>query len=357
MSWYYAENNERRGPIDDDALQALVAAGTIRPDTLVWREGLAAWVPYRQAAAGVAGPSATTPADASARACSHCGKLFPADEMIELAGRSICAGCKPLVVQHMIEGTGGDGGVTFIDPAQFLADLRARGGYRIRIGSVLSRAWATVTANFFPCVGVTLLVYLIMGVSQNIPCLGLLAPFLLTGPLIGGIYFYFLKQLRGQPAVVGDAFNGFNKPHYGRLALTGTMTTLIILAAAAVLIGPGVALNWTALQDKSGEPPTAFIVWCFVAVLPLMYLGFCWLLSYALVIDKGLEFWPAMELSRQVVNMNLGGWLLCLLVNALLSLAGMMVLCVGLLVVMPVSVCSLMVIYEDIFSSRPGPTA
>ena len=88
-----------------------------------------------------------------------------------------------------------------------------------------------------------------------------------------------------------------------------------------------------------------------------MYLGFCWLLSYALVIDKGLEFWPAMELSRQVVNMNLGGWLLCLLVNGLLSLAGMLVLCVGLLVVMPVSVCSLMVIYEDIFPSRPDPTA
>ena len=358
MSWYYAENNERRGPIEDAAFQALVAAGTIKPETLVWRDGLAEWVPYREAVRGVSGTPASPAADSSARVCSHCGRLFSADEMIEIAGRSICAGCKPLAVQHMIEGTGGAAaGGTPIDPVQFLADLRARGGYRISVGSVLSRAWATVTANFWPCVGVTLLVYLIMGVSQNIPCLGILAPFLLTGPLMGGIYLYFLKQLRGQPAVVGDAFSGFNQPHFGRLALTGTMATLIVLAVLAVLIGPAVALNWDALQSKSEDPPAGFILWCMAALLPVMYLTVAWMLSYALVIDKGLEFWPAMELSRQIVNMNLGGWFVILLVNGLLMLAGFLVLCVGVLVVMPVTVCGLMVIYEDIFSSRPGPAA
>ena len=357
MSWYYAENNERRGPIEDDAFQALVAAGTIQPDTLVWREGLASWVPYREAASGAAGPSEPRPAVAGARACSHCGKLFPADEMIELAGRSICAGCKPLVVQHMIEGTGSGAGGEPFDPVQFLADLRARGGYRIEVGSVLSRAWATVTGNFWPCVGITLLAYFIMAVSQQIPCIGLLSPFLVTGPILGGLYLYFLKQVRRQPADVGDAFSGFNKPHFGRLALTGTVATLIVLALMLVLIGPGVALNWSALQSKSNEPPIGLIVWCLVAFVPIMYLAFCWLLSYALVIDKGLEFWPAMELSRQVVNMNLGGWFVMLLVNGLLIILAIIALCVGVLVVMPVSVCSLMVIYEDIFSSRSGPTA
>ncbi len=358
MSWYYADNNERRGPIEDAAFQALVAAGTIKPDTLVWRDGLAAWVPYREVVHGAAAAPAGTPPDSSARACSHCGKLFPADEMIVLAGRTICAGCKPLVVQHMIEGTGGAGGAgTPIDPVQFLADLRARGGYRISVGSVLSRAWATVTGNFWPCLGVTLLVYVVMGVSQQIPCLGILSPFLLTGPLMGGLYLYFLKQLRGQPAVVGDAFSGFNKPHFGRLALTGTIVTLIILGIMAVLIGPAVALNWAAFQSDSAEPPIGFMLWCFAAVLPVMYLSVCWLFSYALVIDKGLEFWPAMELSRKVVNMNLGGWFVILLVNVLLAMAGFIALCVGLLVVMPVSVCGMMVIYEDIFSQRPAPAA
>ena len=352
MSWYYAENNERRGPIEDAAFQALVAAGTIRPETLVWRDGLTEWVPYSQAAA-----AAAAPADSSARACSHCGRFFPADEMIVLSGRSICAGCKPLVVQQMIEGTGsgGSGGGTPLDPVQFLADLRARGGYQISIGSVLARAWATVGANFWPCVGVTLLVYLAMMVSQQIPCIGFFASFVMTGPLFGGLYLYFLRQLRGQPAVLADAFSGFNKPHFGRLALTSTVVTLITIAVMAVLIGPGVALNWSAIQEKSSTPPIGFIVWCLVAVLPLMYLSVAWLFSYALVIDRGLEFWPAMQLSRKVVNMNLGGWFLFILVLGLLSMAGVLALCVGIFVVLPVSMCSLMVIYEDIFSPRSTP--
>lgn len=360
MSWYYAENNERRGPIEDAAFQSLVAAGTIKPETLVWREGFTDWLPYSQGAnrpvAIPAAGAAVQTVDSSARACSECGRLFPVDEMIVLAGRSICASCKPLAVQHMIEGAD-TGGSAPIDPVLFLADLRARGGYEISVGSVISRAWATVVANFWPCVGVTLLAYLVMVVSQQIPCVGLLAPFLVTGPMFGGLFLYFLKQLRGQSAVVGDAFSGFNKPQYGRLALAGTVQTLIILALMIVLIGPGVALNWTALQSNSEVPPVGFILWCFVAIIPATYLTLSWLLSYALIIDKGLDFWPAMELSRKVVNMRFWGWVLLLIVNFLLTMAGMVALCVGVLVVLPLSFCGLMVVYEDIFSPSSSPKA
>ena len=48
MSWYHAENNERRGPIDETSFNSLVSAGTIGPATLVWREGMPAWVPYAE---------------------------------------------------------------------------------------------------------------------------------------------------------------------------------------------------------------------------------------------------------------------------------------------------------------------
>jgi hypothetical protein len=360
MSWYYAENNERRGPIEDAAFQTLVDNGTVKPDTLVWREGLPEWLPYSQAvdlpgaAPAVAISTGALAVDFSARACSECGKLFPADEMIVLAGRSICASCKPLAVQHMIEGTDTGGGAP-IDPVLFLADLRARGGYQINAGDVVSRAWATVRANFWPCVGVTLLAYLVMVLAQQIPCLGVLAPFLVTGPILGGLCLYFLRQLRGQPAVVGDAFRGFNKPQFGRLALVGTVQTLIVLTLMLVLIGPAVAMNWTTLQSNPEMPPLGLIVWCVVAIFPIMYLTLAWLLSYALVIDKGLNFWPAMELSRKVINMNFWGWVLLLLVNMLLTMAGFLALCVGVFVVLPVSFCGLMVVYEDIFSPSAAP--
>jgi uncharacterized RDD family membrane protein YckC len=109
MSWYYAENNERRGPIDEAAFQSLVNAGTIQPDTLVWRDGFADWMPYRSAV-GAASAASTSPAGASgtssssAVACSQCGRLFPADETVTYEGRHVCAGCKPLFFQKVREG-------------------------------------------------------------------------------------------------------------------------------------------------------------------------------------------------------------------------------------------------------------
>jgi len=112
MSWYYAENNERRGPIEDAAFQSLVAAGSIKPDTLVWRDGMTDWVPYSEAASAVsaaatastsAGGAVTTPIS-SAVACSQCGRLFPADETVTYEGRHICAECKPLFFQKVKEG-------------------------------------------------------------------------------------------------------------------------------------------------------------------------------------------------------------------------------------------------------------
>ena len=113
MSWYYAENNERRGPIEDADFQSLVSAGTIVPETLVWREGFAEWLPYSQASSAVSIPAPTalsSPAtglssqDTNAQACSQCGRLFPADEMVSYEGRSICAECKPLFFQKIKEG-------------------------------------------------------------------------------------------------------------------------------------------------------------------------------------------------------------------------------------------------------------
>jgi uncharacterized RDD family membrane protein YckC len=113
MSWYYAENNERRGPIEDAAFQTLVASGTIKPETLVWRDGLADWIPYRQAAGttsvgaavATANPLAVTGSvGTGAAACSQCGRLFSADDMVNYQGSYICAECKPLFFQKIKEG-------------------------------------------------------------------------------------------------------------------------------------------------------------------------------------------------------------------------------------------------------------
>jgi hypothetical protein len=42
--WYYNLNNQPAGPVDEAALKTLFASGAINFDTLVWQEGMPAWV-------------------------------------------------------------------------------------------------------------------------------------------------------------------------------------------------------------------------------------------------------------------------------------------------------------------------
>ena len=126
MSWYYAENNERRGPIEEAAFQSLVYAGTIKPDTLVWREGFAAWMPYSSAASAAA-PASASPAGVAGApgsvACSQCGRLFPADETVMYEGGHVCVECKPLFFQKVKEG------------APVITGPREYAGFWIRVGA------------------------------------------------------------------------------------------------------------------------------------------------------------------------------------------------------------------------------
>ncbi|MBL9172262.1 MAG: DUF4339 domain-containing protein [Verrucomicrobiales bacterium] len=99
--WYYAVAGERKGPVTGAELTALAAAGTVTPETLVWREGMAGWAPYAQATA----PSESVPPQAvAATVCAECGKSVAAADWVELSGRRICAACKPVVLQRLQEG-------------------------------------------------------------------------------------------------------------------------------------------------------------------------------------------------------------------------------------------------------------
>ena len=63
--WYYEQNGNRIGPVDEATMRSLIADRTISIDTLVWTNGMANWTPLQQTqlAAGlpVPPPSLNTP--------------------------------------------------------------------------------------------------------------------------------------------------------------------------------------------------------------------------------------------------------------------------------------------------------
>ena len=117
MDWYYAEAGKQAGPITEAELDALVQSGRISPDTLVWREGMATWQPYREvkptpaatAAVAVAPAGSLPPVAASGEpevVCAECGRVFPKSNTIQYGTVSVCASCKPIFVQKLKEGHG-----------------------------------------------------------------------------------------------------------------------------------------------------------------------------------------------------------------------------------------------------------
>ncbi len=100
MSWYYAEDTQRMGPVDEDAFDALIASGKIKSDTLVWQEGMPNWQPLAQVPRD-SGSGAAALAEAP---CAECGRSFSVDEMVSYDGRYICPTCKPIFFQKVKEG-------------------------------------------------------------------------------------------------------------------------------------------------------------------------------------------------------------------------------------------------------------
>jgi uncharacterized RDD family membrane protein YckC len=120
MAWYYADAGRQVGPVEESALDDLVRQGVVRDDTLVWKEGMAAWQAHAsvrgaRAAAPMPGASfasvaaapvasaAAAPAGES-RFCSECGRPFPSGELVSIGSATVCAYCKPVFMQRMREG-------------------------------------------------------------------------------------------------------------------------------------------------------------------------------------------------------------------------------------------------------------
>ncbi len=106
VHWFYSDGTSQIGPVSETDFAVLVKSGTVTDSTLVWREGMAGWERYGALNPGNVGPGIppAPPVAAATGACAECGKPFPAEELVAVSGRSVCAACKPAFLQRLSEG-------------------------------------------------------------------------------------------------------------------------------------------------------------------------------------------------------------------------------------------------------------
>lgn len=101
--WFYtdAEANQQ-GPVDDAALLQLNTDGEINAKSLVWREGMGAWAPFRDVAAPVFGESGDG-VPTTIGVCAYSSRVYPMDEMIPYGEALIGLEHKEAFIQQLME--------------------------------------------------------------------------------------------------------------------------------------------------------------------------------------------------------------------------------------------------------------
>lgn len=206
-----------------------------------------------------------------------------------------------------------------------LEELFAR-DYQLNIFRCVRRGWALVRNHFWPLVGMSAFVTVALaGVSSWGFAIGnqhstggtSLLGTLLAGPLLGGLFLYFLKKIRGEAATLETAFTGFRQP----------LPHLVVAALLLVLL---TVLGFVCL------------------ILPGIYLLVAWKFTYPLIVDKGLDFWTAMRVSRKIITKHWWKFFGLVIVCALINLAGLLALIIGIFVTSPITIATLLYAYEDV---------
>ena len=185
------------------------------------------------------------------------------------------------------------------------------------LGGYLKTGWGLFIQYPGGFVGFCLLYLLIQAALHSIPYAGAVASFAVSTPLLMGNFIVSAKLLHGQTPEFRDFFTGFQY----------FLPLLLLSLVAGVFIAIGTML----------------------LVIPGLYLIVAYMFASYLVVDRRLDFWPAMELSRRTVNPRWFGYFAFALLVVLLNLAGAVALGVGLLVTIPLSFCTVTAAYADIF--------
>jgi hypothetical protein len=191
--------------------------------------------------------------------------------------------------------------------------------YQVSITGWLRKGWELFKQDAGPAV-IFLFAALVIYTTA-----GWLTPFGIGGmlvslPLMAGLMIVSLMLCRNQKPDTSCYFRG----------LRHAIPLLLFTAVSALFIFIGMML----------------------LVVPGLYLTVAYMFAPWLIVDKNIDFWPAMEVSRQKVNKNLFGLFGFFAVLSIINLLGCIPLLLGLFITIPLSVYAMSAAYEDLFAEE-----
>ncbi len=183
---------------------------------------------------------------------------------------------------------------------------------KVDIGGWITESWELYKANF----GLVCVATLIAGLLGGFTC------GVLMGPLWAGLAMILLRLLRKEsPAPqIGDVFKGFD------FFLQALLLVVVLGVAGAVV---------------SSVPLVGMVAPTLLAPLVMF--------SMFLIIDKKLEFWPAIKTSFEKAKTEYVSLLVLSLVAGLISAAGLLLCGIGVILTAPFGAVVSAVAYRHLF--------
>jgi uncharacterized membrane protein len=245
--------------------------------------------------------------------------------------------------------------------------------YELDMAGCFSRGWELVKNNLGLLFVGTLIYFLIEGAVGGLASIPLIGPlfslanFICSGPLMGGVFYLFIRVNRGERAEVGDIFSGFRRA-FGQLFLGVLVPSLLIglcmIPFIILLIVKLIPLLPHFEHYQPGTPPdeetlaaiksllfTTLPV-AFICAIPATYLSVSWKFTLPLIVDKQMDFGAAMKASWKMVNQHWWQVFGLSLLIQVLNVLGLCACCVGVLFSVPIGFAALMIAYETIFGAE-----
>jgi uncharacterized membrane protein len=220
--------------------------------------------------------------------CTKCGTQVS-------AGLQFCPNCGASLAP--VAGAPGTGApVAFTPPV----------GVKAQTGRWISEGWQMVKADLGNFVLVAVVFTVVSGA----------VPMILQGAMMAGFHIYCMKKILGRNAEVGDLFKGFNY----------FVPTLVASLLISLFAGLGT----------------------LACIIPGLVIASMYKFTYLFIVDKRMDFWPAMQASHAVVKNDYFGFTMFLIVMALVDLLGVLCCIVGIFVAVPVTVAAITIAYKEI---------
>lgn len=201
-----------------------------------------------------------------------------------------------------------------VDPKTF--ERLINEGYEVDPSKYLKGGWEIFKSRAGEFIVFAVIIAAVAALFSKLNFIGSLATTAVVPPLCAGFIVVIFMLFKGQQVQFGDFFKGFN--YFLPLVLAGIVMGILVAIGMILLVLPGI------------------------------YLIVSYMFVFLLIVDYRMEFWQAMETSRQIVTKNWFSLFVFVLMLFVINLLGTLALGIGLLVTAPLSVCSVCVAYRDI---------